>query len=150
MIHLPTGQGTRTKDDPIPAGEVPGPQAAERILIVDDNQDILFFMRAALEKAGYEVQTASEGGQALVLLATSQAGLLITDIFMPGQDGIETLRDCKARFPRIRIIVMSAGGGSGRKLDYLPAAELIGANATLRKPFKVDQLLDTVQRVLQH
>ena len=121
----------------------------KRIMIADDNPDTLSFMRIALEQAGYEVQTAPEGAQALALLAKRRADLLITDVFMPGQDGIETLRDCRIRFPQTRIIVMSAGGGSGRKLDYLPAAALIGADATLRMPINVDQLLDTVREVLE-
>jgi DNA-binding response OmpR family regulator len=127
---------------------VEGPQTPKRVVIVDDNPDILSFMRAALEVAGYDVRVAPEGAQALALQTQLSADLLITDIFMPGQDGIETLRDCKVSFPQTRIIVMSAGGGSGGKLDYLPAAALIGADATLRKPFNVDQLLDTVSKVL--
>ena len=148
MAHTP-GERARERDDPLPGGNAPGPDAAEQILVVDDNQEVLYFMRAALEQAGYGVRTASDGAQALLLLAQRQAALLITDIFMPGRDGIETLRDCKTRFPQTRIIVMSAGGGSGRKLDYLPAAKLIGVDATLRKPFNVDLLLDTVHTVLQ-
>ena len=121
----------------------------KRIIIADDNPDTLSFMQAVLEQAGYEVQTAPEGARALALLAMRPADLLITDVFMPGQDGIETLRDCRIRFPQTRIIVMSAGGGSGRKLDYLPAAALIGADATLRMPINVDQLLDAVHEVLE-
>lgn len=127
---------------------VPDPQRPKRILIVDDNQDILSFMQAALEKAGYEVQTAPEGAQALDLQTKQRADLLITDIFMPGKDGIETLRECQTRFPQTRIIAMSAGGGSGGTLDYLPAAALIGADATLHKPFNISQLLEAVQKVL--
>ncbi len=150
MAHTPGERAhTPKRDDPLLGGNAPGADAAEQILVVDDNQDILCFMRAALEPAGYVVRTAAEGEQALELLSQRQAALLITDIFMPGRDGIETLRDCKTRFPQTRIIVMSAGGGSGRKLDYLPAAQLIGVDATLRKPFNVDQLLDTVHTVLQ-
>ena len=126
----------------------PGAAAPEQIIVVDDNQEILYFMQAALEQAGYVVRTASEGTQALQLMSQRQAAVLITDIFMPGRDGIETLHDCKIRFPETRIIVMSAGGGSGRKLDYLPHAELIGVNATLRKPFNVNELLGTVHAVL--
>ena len=125
-----------------------GVTSVKRILIADDNPDTLSFMQAALENAGYEVQTAPEGAQALALLKERPAELLITDVFMPGQDGIETLRDCRARFPQTRIVVMSAGGGSGGQLDYLPAAALIGANATLRKPIAVEHLLDTVRAVL--
>ena len=131
------------------ARHVPGLEIPKRIMIADDNPDTLSFMQAVLEQAGYEVQTAPEGARALALLAMRPADLLITDVFMPGQDGIETLRDCRIRFPQTRIIVMSAGGGSGRKLDYLPAAALIGANATLRMPIDVDQLLDTVREVLE-
>ena len=119
------------------------------ILIVDDNEDILSFMQAALENAGYDVGLAAEGAQALAQQAAHRADLLITDIFMPGRDGIETLRECRLRYPQTRIIVMSAGGGADRRLDYLPAAALIGANATLHKPFGVNQLLDTVRNVLQ-
>lgn len=140
-------EGARRRTPSSPG--VASAQAPQRILIADDNPDILSFMQAALESAGYEVRVAPEGAQALILQTQLGADLLITDIFMPGQDGIETLRDCKVRFPQTRIIVMSAGGGSGKKLDYLPAAALIGADATLRKPFDVDQLLETVTRVLQ-
>ena len=142
-------EDARARDDPTLARHVPGLESLKRIMIADDNPDTLSFMRVALEQAGYEVQTAPEGAQALALLAKRRADLLITDVFMPGQDGIETLRDCRIRFPQTRIIVMSAGGGSGRKLDYLPAAALIGADATLRMPINVDQLLDTVREVLE-
>lgn len=134
---------------PAPDSGFAGPGSPVRILIADDNADILSFMRAALEKAGYEVRTALDGAQALSSLATQSADLLITDIFMPGRDGIETLHDCKTRFPSTKVIAMSAGGTSG-KFDYLPAAALIGASATLRKPFDVDRLLEVVRGVLQH
>lgn len=150
MGRVPTEQeGVRGRNEPSLIMSLPSADTPKRILIVDDNQDILSFMQAALEKAGYEVQTAPEGAKALALQAKRRADLLITDIFMPGQDGIETLQECKTRFPQTRIIVMSAGGGTGGKLDYLPNAAVIGANATLRKPFNVDQLLDTVRNVLQ-
>ena len=143
------GEDAWARDDATLARHVPGLDTPKRIMIADDNPDTLCFMQVALEQAGYEVQTAPEGAQALALLAKRRADLLITDVFMPGQDGIETLRDCKTRFPQTRIIVMSAGGGSGRKLDYLPAAALIGADATLRMPINVDQLLDAVREVLE-
>ena len=143
------GEDARARDDATLARHVPGLDTPKRIMIADDNPDTLCFMQVALEQAGYEVQTAPEGAQALALLAKRRADLLITDVFMPGHDGIETLRDCKTRFPQTRIIVMSAGGGSGRKLDYLPAAALIGADATPRMPINVDQLLDAVREVLE-
>jgi CheY-like chemotaxis protein len=121
----------------------------ETILLVDDNPDILAFMRTALEGAGYEVHTAPEGAQALAELHRRRADLLITDIFMPGQEGFTTVTRCKAEFPQTRIIVMSAGIIPGMGHDFLAAAAHLGVGATLRKPFSADELLDTVQRVLQ-
>ena len=122
--------------------------AGKRILVVDDNRDIRDFMRAALEAAGYEVQIAGEGGRALVLQRERAADLLITDIFMPGQEGFETITWCKAEFPQTRIVVMSAGTIPGMQHDFLAAAGLLRVGATLRKPFTADQLVDTVRRVL--
>lgn len=121
---------------------------AQRIVVVDDHLDTRAFMRAALEEAGYEVETAEEGAKALALLRTRSADLLITDIFMPGMEGFETISRCKAEFPQTRIIVVSAGSVPGMKHDFLAGAGLLGAE-TLRKPFTAAQLLDTVRRVLQ-
>jgi len=149
MSHTHEQREGNRESDAAFATRVADTGSPKSILIVDDNEDILAFMQIALERAGYEVQTASDGAQALVQQTKFRTDLLITDIFMPGQDGIETLRECKARFPQTRVIVISAGGGLDRQLDYLPAAALIGANATLHKPFDVEQLLDTVRTVLQ-
>lgn len=124
------------------------PEEKRTILVVDDHADILDFLRAALEGEGYEVHTASEGAQALAELRRRRADLLITDIFMPGQEGFQTITCCKAEFPQIRIIVMSAGTIPGMDHDFLAAAAHLGVGATLRKPFTADQLLDTVRRVL--
>jgi CheY-like chemotaxis protein len=119
------------------------------ILVVDDHPDILAFMSAALEGAGYEVHTASEGAQALAELRRRRADLLITDIFMSGQEGFQTITRCRAEFPQTRIIVMSAGNIPGMEHDFLATASHLGVGATLRKPFTADRLLDTVRRVLR-
>jgi CheY-like chemotaxis protein len=123
--------------------------APARILVVDDNQDICSSMQAALEGAGYEVRTAAEGAQALALQRERPADLLITDIFMPVQEGFETISRFKAEFPQTRIIVMSAGNVPGMQHDFLSTAGLLGVGATLRKPFDADELLDAVRKVLQ-
>jgi DNA-binding NtrC family response regulator len=117
------------------------------VLVVDDTPDVCEFMQAALEGAGYDVQVASEGGRALVLQRRNPAAVLITDLFMPEQEGMATIAAFKAEFPRTRIIAMTAGTGYG-KHDFLAAAELIGADASLRKPFDADQLLQMVGTVL--
>lgn len=126
----------------------PVPGAPRRILVIDDNQDIRAFMHAALAMAGYEVQTASEGAEGLALLRRQPVDLLIVDIFMPGQEGMETIARCVEEFPGMRIIAMSAGGRTA-KHDYLAAAALIGADTTLRKPFEIEQLLAAVRGLLQ-
>jgi len=125
------------------------PVTSGTILVVDDKEDVRSFMKVALEQAGYEVRTAAEGGQALALQRERPADLLITDIFMPGQEGFGTISSFKAQFPQTRIIVMSAGTLPGLQHDFLSTAGLLGVGATLRKPFDVDQLLDVVRRVLR-
>jgi DNA-binding response OmpR family regulator len=123
--------------------DLKGKTAETKVLVVDDNQDIRDFMQIALEAAGYSVHTATEGEQALAMQREFPADVLVTDIFMPGREGMSTIAGFKAEFPGTRIIAMSAGGGTGKR-DYLPAAALIGADATLRKPFTATQLLETV------
>jgi CheY-like chemotaxis protein len=126
----------------------PTPATPKRILVVDDNRDICAFMQAALEAAGYETRTAPEGAEALAMLTRRPADLIITDIFMPGQEGFQTISRCRAEFPQTRIIVMSAGTVPGMEHDFLSTAALLKVGATLRKPFTADQLLDTVRRAL--
>lgn len=123
--------------------------SGKAIVLVDDHADIRSFMQAALEGAGYDVRTASEGAQALALMRARRADLLITDIFMPGQEGFQTLSRCKTAFPQTRIMVISAGTIPGMQHDFLATAAHLGVGATLRKPFTADQLLDTVRRVLK-
>jgi DNA-binding NtrC family response regulator len=120
----------------------------QSVLVVDDHADVCDFIRAALESAGYEVNIASEGGTALELQRSKPAALLITDIFMPGREGMETIAAFKREFPETRVIAMTAGTGYGDH-DFLATAKLIGADATLRKPFDADQLLETVSKTLQ-
>jgi len=127
--------------------DLKGRTAETKILVVDDNQDIRDFMQIALEAAGYSVHTAMEGEQALAMQREFPADVLVTDIFMPGREGISTIEGFKAEFPGTRIIAMSAGGGTVKR-DFLSAAALIGVNATLRKPFTVTQLLETVRAAL--
>lgn len=117
--------------------------------MADDDEDTCDFIRTALEEAGYEVQTASEGAEALALLRERGADLLITDIFMPEQEGFQVISRCKAEFPHTRIIVISAGAIYGRKHDFLAVAAYLEVGAALRKPFTADQLLEAVRTVLQ-
>jgi CheY-like chemotaxis protein len=118
-----------------------------RIIVIDDNDAARGTMRRVLEKAGHEVLEASDGNAGLKLLAEIGVTLVITDIFMPGQDGIVTLRRIKKEFPGVRVIAVSGGDSTGR-IDLRKDAELLGAARTLRKPFAPAELRRAVEETL--
>ena len=118
-----------------------------RIIVIDDQESIRRVVRRALELDGHEVLDASEGEMGMQLLEREPADVVITDIFMPGQDGILTLRQVRKRFPAVKVIVISGGDASGM-LNLLQDAELLGAVKSLQKPFTAREIRDTVSAVL--
>lgn len=118
-----------------------------RIIVIDDEVAVRRTTCRALERAGHRVAEASDGEEGLRILADAGADLVITDIFMPGQDGILTVRRMRKEFPQVRVIVISGGDSSGL-LDLRRDAELLGAAASLRKPFTISDLLQAIQDVL--
>src|SRR6266508_3819351 len=119
-----------------------------RIIVIDDQEPIRRIVRRALEKEGHEVLEASDGEIGEQLLERSPADVVITDIFMPGQDGIVTLRQIRKRFPAVKVIVISGGDSSGM-LDLRQDAELLGAVKSLQKPFNAREIMDKVRAALQ-
>ena len=119
---------------------------AGRVLIVDDDADTRESLKILLETAGYEVEAAANGSRALQLQRRRPADAVITDIFMPIADGIETVKQMRTEFPGLRIIAASAGGRSVG--TYLAVALAAGANAVLRKPMDFDELLALLQKLL--
>jgi DNA-binding response OmpR family regulator len=115
-----------------------------RVLVVDDDADMRLTLKLALELAGYAVDVAANGREALAVQRAQPAEVLITDIFMPDADGFEAIDAFRRHFPQTKIIVVS-GGAQFTKRDYLPDAELIGADATLQKPFDMDTLFATLR-----
>ena len=114
------------------------------ILIADDDAGLRRSLQLALEAAGYRVRVAVHGGEAFALQSAKPADILITDIFMPENDGFETIDRFRSRFPATKIVVMS-GDAKRAKGEYLPVAALIGVDATLKKPFKLHELLQTLR-----
>jgi DNA-binding response OmpR family regulator len=114
------------------------------VLVIDDNDDFRSLLKMALEAEGYEVATAPNGEQGLAILAQQPAAVVITDIFMPGKEGIETIADVRKRFPQVRIIAMS-GRPSATNFDPLSIAAELGAAKTLKKPFDLDELIAAVR-----
>lgn len=118
-----------------------------RLLVADDDADMRQSMRLLLERAGHEVELAQDGARALELQRSRPADVLITDIFMPEKDGLETIERFRLEFPSVRIVAMSGGGVHVKGDRYLTTAEVAGADAVLRKPFEKDALLEALQRV---
>jgi len=118
-----------------------------RILVIDDQEAIRRVVRRALEQDGHEVFDASDGEIGMEILESQSFEVVITDIFMPGQDGIVTLRQIRERFPEVKVIVISGGDSSGI-MDLRQDAELLGAVKSLQKPFNAREIMDVVRSVL--
>ena len=117
------------------------------IVLVDDDEAVRVIVRMAIERMGYEVREASNGREAMKLLADRTPDLVLTDIIMPEQEGIETIGAVRRKFPTVRVIAMS-GGGRISATDYLQTAISMGADAVLAKPFANEELEKLVAKVL--
>ena len=112
-----------------------------RVLVIEDNDGLRDYLRVALESQEYEVLTARDGREALGYLNGHPVDAVLTDIFMPEMDGIETIAAVRRHFPKVRVIAMSGRPG----VDYLTVARELGVAHTLRKPFQMDELLKALK-----
>ena len=119
-----------------------------RILIIDDEDQSRDMLSQVLSRAGYDVSTACDGNEGIELFRAVVADLIITDILMPGKEGLETIMELRRDFPEVKIVAMSGGGRTGN-LNFLDIAERLGAQRTLQKPFHLQEVLQVVQEVLQ-
>ncbi len=119
----------------------------KRILLVDDNEAFRKPLSEALELAGYKVQEARDGVVAMRLYAQELFDLVVTDLIMPGKEGLETIMEIRRLRPQQKIIAIS-GGGRMDPTDYLTMAKYLGAAETLTKPFGATEILEAVARVL--
>ena len=118
-----------------------------RILLIEDNDLIRTVLRENLEFADHTVIEARNGQEGLDLFRQAGADLVITDILMPGKEGIDVLMELRNAHPPVHVIAMSGGGlGSGR--DYLAAARLLGAAKVLLKPFPIEVLMAAIDELL--
>lgn len=118
-----------------------------RILIIEDEALVRDTLRQFLAGGGHVVLEAENGERGLEAFRASGPELVISDVHMPAKEGISTLIEIREINPRTKIIMISGGGRSG-STDYLDLARQLGANETLRKPFRKAAILDAVERVL--
>lgn len=116
----------------------------KRILIADDEAPIRRLLRDFLEPLGYETAEVANGRDAVAQFKSWSPDLLVLDLVMPEQEGLETLRQIRALSKTVKIIAVS-GAFAGQ---FLRAAELLGANAVLAKPIDLQDLAQTVHRLL--
>jgi DNA-binding response OmpR family regulator len=117
------------------------------ILIIDDDPAILRMMTRILRSAGHDPITAADGRDGLKVVAERGPDLVITDIIMPGMEGIETIIELRRVAPTIKILAMSGSHNTGL-VDFLDAARKLGADSTLHKPFQKAELLEAVRAIL--
>jgi PAS domain S-box-containing protein len=118
---------------------------AARILVVDDEEGVRSLLRAVLEDGGYQVSEAAEGKEAIRRALSEPVELVITDLVMPGQEGIETIQVLRRRVPEVGIIAISGAFGG----QFLATAKILGADAVLDKPVSAELLLAKVGEVLK-
>ena len=120
----------------------------KRILLIEDDELVRTMLRKTLERAGYEVAEAPDGRKGIALQNEKPADLIITDILMPDQEGLETIIEVTRTFPKMKMIAIS-GGGRVDSEYYLRMAKQFGAIQTFTKPIDREKLLAAVQELLK-
>jgi DNA-binding response OmpR family regulator len=118
-----------------------------RILIVDDDHSFRKMLWLVLVKWGYDAVEAANGKEAEKLHRFLPADLLLTDLIMPEQEGLETIQQFRRLHPAVKIIAMSGGGRSDPR-DFLKTAKLFGADRTFAKPFALEELAAAIAQLL--
>ena len=122
------------------------------ILVVDDDPAVRTAIQMVLEREGLEVHAASDGPTALKLVAAEDFDMLIVDIFMPGMDGLEIIKQVHRHKPKLPIIAMSGlpfQSGATQQPDFLSTATKHGAVGSLTKPFRPRELLAVIAEGLE-
>jgi CheY-like chemotaxis protein len=117
-----------------------------KVLLVDDDDNFRKVVRLTLIEIGCEVMEARNGQEALKAHELSPADVVLTDLIMPDTDGIEAIREFKRIYAKVKIIAMTGGGWVGKR-DYLRAAKLLGADETMTKPFRRQDLAAILERL---
>ena len=114
------------------------------VLVIEDHEGMGETIEALVVAAGHTVVRARNGQKGVALFTQGKFDLVITDILMPVQEGLETIQQLLALKPDLKIIAVS-GSGHSRGMDFLPAARAFGAVATLQKPFQPAEFLQLLR-----
>ncbi|MGH7969719.1 MAG: response regulator [Limisphaerales bacterium] len=115
------------------------------VLVIDDDPDVRKLVERMLRSAGYEVCLAADGEEGIRQYRAHPADLVITDLYMPNQEGLETIVQLRSRALNLPVIAMSGRPEAG---TMLTVAKHLGAVFVLQKPFSVEQLLEAVEQAL--
>ena len=125
-----------------------------RGLIIDDEEDIRDVLTDVLNRAGFEVDVASTGDEGIDKNRSKPVDVIVTDIIMPGKDGVAAIREIRKEFPDAKVIAISGGGNFGpnayepnaiKTTAYLAAADEAGADVILSKPFDREALMEAIR-----
>jgi DNA-binding response OmpR family regulator len=119
----------------------------KRVLLVDDDNDILTSMQAAFEPTGAIVESANNGNKAVELAEKNQPDIIVLDMMLPGRSGFLVLEKIKARKPRNSkpFVIMITGNPGARHKMY---AESLGVSEYFTKPVKLDKLIATAEKLV--
>ena len=116
------------------------------ILIIEDDAHVRMAIQHCLEKSGHVVQVATDGKEGMNYLNKNHVDLVMTDVFMEGQEGLETIAALRKKYPALPVIAMS--GGNPASETMLTVAKELGAQQVLSKPFWSKGLLEAVEKAL--
>lgn len=139
LSGLKPGEGSR-------ANSMRRSDSSRRIIVIDDDGVTRLVLSAALRDAGYEVAEFGDGAEGLAAFRQRPADLVITDLVMPQQGGLETVRELRRTDPTVRILVVS--GVTGASAEHLRTAVRLGADRVLPKPIDLGELVAMVAGLL--
>lgn len=115
-----------------------------RVLVIDDDIRVRELIVDTLSGEGHLVAEAVDGGDGLAKFRANPFDLIVTDLYMPEKEGLETIVELRREFPQLKILAIS-----GARTEQLRVAKMLGADATLSKPFNLVDLLDVVEELLK-
>ncbi|MBN2530695.1 MAG: response regulator [Deltaproteobacteria bacterium] len=119
----------------------------QKILVIEDDNAVRLSLQMMLEDGGYAVKVAENGEEGIEIFKEEPADLVITDLFMPKKEGIETISELRRDFPGVKIIAIS-GGGQHIPGGFLVFAKKLGALHTFQKPINNNELMQVVGSIL--